>query len=120
MKFGAVTKVSTFLIITQVSSGLKQIVYSLKSCVTIGMKANVWPCIVSMDYVSGLVLCSGLERQDKNIGHTHSLLWLFSTFLSFHLGCNETNEFPQVIPVYHRSVHLSLHKIDMYCQVVCQ
>ena len=41
MKFGAVTKVSTFLIITQVSSGLEQIVYSQKSCVIIGVKANV-------------------------------------------------------------------------------
>ena len=45
MKFGVVTEVLTFLIITQVSSGLKQIMYSLKSCVTIGMMAKLlfWP-----------------------------------------------------------------------------
>ena len=45
MKFGVVTEVLTFFIITQVSSGLKQIMYSLKSCVTIGMMAKLlfWP-----------------------------------------------------------------------------
>ena len=66
--------------------------------------AIVWPCIVSVDYLSGLTedtsmitvsscgvklqeVLSGLEK--KNIGHTLALLWRFSTYIfSFHLGCN--------------------------------
>ena len=53
-----VTKVSTLLIITWVSSGLKEITYvnlslaNVKSCVTMGpisLMENVWPCIVPVD-----------------------------------------------------------------------
>ena len=65
-----VTKASTLLIITQVSSGLKKsqmLIFSkyteylhvkmdsfanVKSCVTVGpisLMANVWPCIVPVD-----------------------------------------------------------------------
>ena len=67
-----VTKVSTLLIMTRVSSGLKKshmltnistfMIVSLanvKSCVTMGpisLLANVWPCIVPVDYLSGLAL----------------------------------------------------------------
>ena len=73
-----VTKVSTLLIITPVSSGLKKItklmlifskykylhvkiasLANVKSCVTVGpisLMANVWPCIVPVDYLSGLAL----------------------------------------------------------------
>ena len=68
-----VTKVSTLLIITQVSSGLKMLIFSkykylhvkiaslvnVKSCVTVGpisLMANVWPCIVPVDHLSGLAL----------------------------------------------------------------
>jgi len=73
-----VTKVSTLLIITRVSSGLKKshmLIFSkytlqylhikiaslanVKSCVTVGsisLMANVWPCIVPVDYLSGLAL----------------------------------------------------------------
>ena len=76
MKFGMVTEVSTFLVTTQVSSGLKKshiLVFSkykylhvkiasladVKSCVTVGpilLMANVWSCIVPVDHLSGLVL----------------------------------------------------------------
>ena len=69
-----VTKVSTLLIITWVSSGLKKsqmLIFSkymylhvkiaslgnVKSCITVGpisLMANVWPCIVPVDYLSGL------------------------------------------------------------------
>ena len=71
-----VTKVSTLLIITRVNSGLKKIaklmlIFSkykylhvkiasladVKFCVTVGpilLMANVWPCIVLVDYLSGL------------------------------------------------------------------
>ena len=68
-----VTKVS---IITRVSSGLKKkshmLIFSkyklhvkiaslanVKSCVTVGpisLMANIWPCIVPVDYLSGLAL----------------------------------------------------------------
>ena len=69
-----VTKVSTLLIITRVSSGLKKksqmFIFSkykylhvkiaslanVKSCITVGpisLMANVWPCIVPVDYLSG-------------------------------------------------------------------
>ena len=68
-----VTEVSTLLIITWVSSGLKKCIFSkykylhvkiaslanVKSCVTVGpisLMANVWPCIVPVDYLSGLAL----------------------------------------------------------------
>ena len=68
-----VTKVSTLLIITRVSSGFKKIanvdykylhvkiasLANVKSCVTVGpisLMANVWPCIVPVDYLSGLAL----------------------------------------------------------------
>ena len=61
MKFGVVTEVSTFLVITQVSNGLKKLhdlifsnlhvklasLANIKSCVTV----NVWPCTVSVDYI---------------------------------------------------------------------
>ena len=70
-----VTKVST-LFITQVSSGLKKLqmlifskyrylhvkiasLSNVKSCVTVGpisLMANVWPCIVPVDYLSNLAL----------------------------------------------------------------
>ena len=72
-----VTEVSTLLIITPVSSGLKKksqmLIFSkykylhvkiaslanVKSCVTMGpisLMANVWPCVVPVDYLSGLAL----------------------------------------------------------------
>ena len=71
-----VTKVSTLLIITRVSSGLKKsqmFIFSkykylhvkiaslanVKSCVTVGpisLVANVWSCIVPVDQLSGLAL----------------------------------------------------------------
>ena len=72
-----VTEVSTLLIITGVSSVLKKksqmLIFSkykylhvkiaslanVKSCVTVGpisLMANVWPCIVPVDYLSGLAL----------------------------------------------------------------
>ena len=71
-----VTKVSTLLIIIRVSSGLKKsqmLIFSkykylyvkmaslanVKSCITVGpisLMANVWPCIVPVDYLSGLAL----------------------------------------------------------------
>ena len=72
-----VTEVSTLLIITRVSSGLKiksqmlnfskhkylhvkiASLANVKSCVTVGpisLMANVWPCIVPVDYLSGLAL----------------------------------------------------------------
>ena len=72
-----VTEVSTLLIITQVSSGLNKIanvnlfskykylhvqmasLANVKSCITMGpisLMANVWPCIVPVDYLSGLAL----------------------------------------------------------------
>ena len=71
-----VTEVSTLLIITRVSSGLKKIanvnfskykylhvkiasLADVNSCVTVGpisLMANVWPCIVLVDYLSGLSL----------------------------------------------------------------
>ena len=71
-----VTKVSTLLIITRVSSGLKKsqmLIFSkykylhvkidslanVKSCITVGpisLMENVWPCIVPVDYLSGLAL----------------------------------------------------------------
>ena len=71
-----VTKVSTLLIITLVSSGLKKsqmLIFSkykylhvkiaslayVKSCITVGpisLMGNVWPCIVPVDYLSGLAL----------------------------------------------------------------
>ena len=71
-----VTKVSTLLIVTRVRSGLKKLhmlIFSkykylhvkiasladVKSCVTVGpisLMANVWPCIVPVDYLSGLAL----------------------------------------------------------------
>jgi len=47
-----VTEVSTLLIVTRVSSGVK-------SCVTVGpisLMVNVWPCINPVDYLSGLAL----------------------------------------------------------------
>ena len=69
-----VTKVSTLLIITRVSSGLKKshmLIFSnyeylhvkivslanVESCVTVGpisLMANVWPCKVPVHYLSGL------------------------------------------------------------------
>ena len=72
----AVTEVSTLLIITRVSSGLKKsqmLIFSkykylhvmiaslanVKSCVTMGpisLVAIVWSCIVPVDYLSGLAL----------------------------------------------------------------
>ena len=70
-----VTKVSTLLIVTRVSSGLKlqMLIFSkykclhvkiaslvnVKSCVTVGpisLMANVWPYIIPVDYLSGLAL----------------------------------------------------------------
>ena len=72
-----VTKVSTLLIITRVSSGLKKnnqmLIFTkykylrvkiaslanVKSSITVGLislMANVWPCIVPVDYLSGLAL----------------------------------------------------------------
>ena len=71
-----VTKVSTLLIITWVSSGLKKsqmLIFSkykylhvkiaslanVKSCITVGpisLMKNFWPCIVSVDHLSGLAL----------------------------------------------------------------
>ena len=71
-----VTEVSTLLIITRVISGLKKsqmLIFSkykylhvkiaslakVKFCITVGpisLMANVWPCIVSVDYLSGLAL----------------------------------------------------------------
>ena len=71
-----VTKVSTLLIITRVSSSLKNsqmLIFSkykylhvkiaslanAKSCITVGpssLMANVWPSIVPVDYLSGLAL----------------------------------------------------------------
>ena len=71
-----VTKVSTLLIITQVSSGFKKsqmLIFSkykylhvkiaslanVKSCVTMGpisLMANVWSYIVPVDHLSGLAL----------------------------------------------------------------
>ena len=72
-----VTEVSTLLIITRVSSGLKKLhnmlifskyeylhvkmasLANVKSCVTVGpisLMANVWPCIVPVDYLTGLAL----------------------------------------------------------------
>ena len=71
-----VTKVSKILIIFRVSKGLKKsqmLIFSkykylhvkiaslanVKSCVTVGpisLMANVWPCIVPVDYLSGLAL----------------------------------------------------------------
>ena len=70
---GNVTKVSTLLIVTRVSSGLKKLhmlifskfhvkiasLANVKSCVTVGpisLMANVWPCIVPVDYLSGLAI----------------------------------------------------------------
>ena len=72
-----VTKVSTLLIITRVSSGLKKnpqmLIFrkykylhvkiaslaNVKSCITVGpisLMANVWSCIVPVDHLSGLAL----------------------------------------------------------------
>ena len=71
-----VTEGKTLLVITQVSSGLKKfhiLIFSkykylhvkiaslanVKFCITMGpisIMANVWPCIVPVDYVSGLAL----------------------------------------------------------------
>ena len=71
-----VTEVSTLLIITRVSSDLKKsqmLIFSkykylhvkiaslanVKSCVIVGpisLMANVWLCIVPVDYLSGLAL----------------------------------------------------------------
>ena len=71
-----VTKVLTLLIIIGFSSGLKKsqmLIFSkykylhvkiaslanVKSCITVGpisLIANVWPCIVPVDYLSGLAL----------------------------------------------------------------
>ena len=71
-----VTEVSTLLIITRVSSGLKKLqmlifskykylhlkiasLANVKSWVTVGpisLMANVWPCTVPVDYLSGLAL----------------------------------------------------------------
>ena len=72
-----VTEVSTLLIVTWVSSGLNKItnvnlfskykyyhvkmasLANVKSCITMGpisLMANVWPCIVPVDYLSGLAL----------------------------------------------------------------
>ena len=70
-----VTEGRTLLVMTQVSSGLKKIPYShlskykyhvkiaslanVTSCVIVGpisLMANVWPCIVPVDYLSGLAL----------------------------------------------------------------
>ena len=72
-----VTEVSTLLIITPVRSGFKKkshmLIFSkykhlhvkiaslanVKSCVTVGpisLMANLWPCIVPVDYLSGLAL----------------------------------------------------------------
>ena len=77
-----VTEVSTFLIITQVSNDFKKshiLIFSkckyfhvkiaslgtVKSCVTIGpiCDGNVWPCLVSVDYLSGLVLKLNILQQ---------------------------------------------------------
>ena len=54
MKFGVVTEVSTFLVITQVSSGVKQLHKYLH--VKIASLANVksYVIVVSVDYLSGL------------------------------------------------------------------
>ena len=54
MKFGVVIEVSTFLVITQVSSGVKQLHKYLH--VKIASLANVksYVIVVSVDYLSGL------------------------------------------------------------------
>ena len=68
MKFGVVIEVSTFLVITQVSSGFHILIFSrykylhvkidslanVKSCVMVGMFDP--SCTVSVDYLSGLAL----------------------------------------------------------------
>ena len=61
-----VTEGRTLLVITQVSSGLKNRIFSslanlsnFSQCKTLcnhNNYANVWPCIVSLAYLSGLVL----------------------------------------------------------------
>ena len=68
-----VTEGRTLLVITQVSSGLKKfhiLIFSkykylhvkiaslanVKSCIIVGLMANVWPCIVPVYYLSGLAL----------------------------------------------------------------
>ena len=78
---------------------------SIPACTRGEVIANVLPCVVSIDYLSGLVLnwrffndnCIQLLCQTSvsplrlgktgwNIGHTHALLWLFIYYYNFFLS----------------------------------